>query len=64
MTKKPKTPLQQVKRTAHEPQKTNRQGARLPRQLAGIEEHLERHPKDGMSRARVSRIKDIMAGRG
>lgn len=33
---------------------------RLMRQLAGIEAHLERHPKDTMSQQRVSVIKSLL----
>lgn len=33
---------------------------RLERQLAGIEGHLANHPRDSVSTARVSRIKEIL----
>lgn len=33
---------------------------RLTRQLAGIMAHLELHPNDGLSRARVSKIQDLL----
>lgn len=36
---------------------------RLNRQLAGIMAHLEQHPTDNLSRARVSRISEILRGR-
>lgn len=35
---------------------------RMQRQLAGIEKHLEVHPRDSLSIARVSRIKSILRG--
>ena len=38
--------------------KTNR----LTRQLAGIMAHLEKNPSDQLSRARVDRIKSLLAG--
>ena len=34
---------------------------RLTKQLAGIMAHLERHPQDGLSRARVETIKKLLA---
>lgn len=36
---------------------------RMLRQLAGIEEHLERHPRDSMSHTRVSVVKSILSGK-
>ncbi len=36
---------------------------RMNRQLAGIMAHLENHPHDSLSRARVSRISDILRGK-
>lgn len=35
---------------------------RLTYQLAGIEKHLEKHPRDGLSQQRVSTIKFLLAG--
>ena len=35
---------------------------RMTRQLAGIEKHLEQHPRDGLSQQRVSVIKAILSG--
>lgn len=35
---------------------------RMQRQLAGIMAHLEAHPNDALSRARVSRITEILKG--
>lgn len=35
---------------------------RMTRQLAGIEKHLEQHPRDGLSQQRVSAIKSILSG--
>lgn len=35
---------------------------RMTRQLAGIEKHLEQHPRDTLSQQRVSTIKSILAG--
>jgi len=32
------------------------------RALAGVEKHLEQHPKDAMSHARVATIKAQLAG--
>lgn len=34
---------------------------KLERALAGIEKHLERHPRDNMSATRLTRIKVILA---
>jgi hypothetical protein len=34
---------------------------KLERALAGIEKHLEQHPHDGVSAARVAKIKTILA---
>lgn len=34
---------------------------RMTRQLAGIEKHLERHPRDSLSQQRVSAIKSILS---
>lgn len=34
---------------------------RLTRQLAGIEKHLEQHPNDAMSHARVATIKSALS---
>jgi ribosomal protein S15P/S13E len=34
---------------------------RMTRQLAGIEKHLEQHPRDGLSQQRVSTIKSILS---
>lgn len=39
------------------------QGKRLQRQMAGIEKHLETHPRDTLSQQRVSTIKSILAGK-
>ena len=39
----------------------NRSSRRLERALAGIEKHLERHPRDAMSVARVAAIKMELA---
>ena len=36
---------------------------RLNSQLAGILAHLEQHPNDELSRARVAKIKDLLVGR-
>lgn len=36
------------------------QTKRLTRQLAGIMAHLEQHPSDALSRARVSRIEELL----
>jgi ribosomal protein S15P/S13E len=35
---------------------------RLQRQLEGIQKHLEVHPNDNLSRARVSRINELLRG--
>jgi hypothetical protein len=35
---------------------------RMTRQLAGIEKHLEEHPRDVLSQQRVSIIKAILSG--
>lgn len=35
---------------------------RMKRQLEGIEKHLEVHPRDTLSLARVARIKSILRG--
>lgn len=35
---------------------------RLTRQLAGIMAHLVVHPNDGLSKARVSKINDLLRG--
>jgi ribosomal protein S15P/S13E len=35
---------------------------RMTRQLAGIEKHLEKHPRDALSQQRVSTIKTILSG--
>jgi hypothetical protein len=34
---------------------------RMTRQLAGIEKHLEQHPRDTLSQQRVSTIKSILS---
>lgn len=36
---------------------------RLTLQMAGIMAHLELHPNDALSRARVSKIQDLLSGR-
>ena len=38
-----------------------RSAAKLTRALKGIQKHLEHHPGDGMSRARVATIEGILS---
>ena len=38
-------------------------GARLGRQLAGIEKHLETNPRDSLSQQRVGTIKSLLGGK-
>lgn len=35
---------------------------KLTKQLAGIMAHLEQHPTDALSRARVDKIKELLRG--
>jgi ribosomal protein S15P/S13E len=48
-------------KTAAPARKVNVNHKRLTKALAGIERHLETHPKDGMSQQRVSTIKQQLS---